>query len=47
MSVSVIGGGAAEDDALTTAIMCMGKDRAIQFIQEKLTDRRVIFTYGA
>ena len=47
MSVTVIGGGAAEDDALTTAIMCMGKDRAIQFIEEKLSDRRVIFTYGA
>ena len=44
MSVTVIGGGAAEDDALTTAIMCMGKDRAMQFIREKLTDRRVIFT---
>ena len=44
MSVTVIGGGAAEDDALTTAIMCMGKDKAIQFIEEKLTDRRVVFT---
>ena len=44
MSVTVIGGGAAEDDALTTAIMCMGRDRAIQFIEEKLTDRRVVFT---
>lgn len=44
MSVSVIGGGAAEADALTTAIMCMGKDKAIQFIQEKLNDRRVVFT---
>ena len=47
MSATVIGGGAAEDDALTTAIMCMGKDKAIQFIKEKLSDRRVIFTYGA
>ena len=47
MSVTIIGGGAAEDDALTTAIMCMGKDKAIEFIKEKLTDRRVIFTYGA
>lgn len=44
MSATIIGGGAAEDDALTTAIMCMGKDKAIKFIQEKLTDRRVIFT---
>ena len=47
MSATVIGGGAAEDDALTTAIMCMGKDKAVQFIKEKLSDRRVIFTYGA
>ena len=44
MSVTIIGGGAAEDDALTTAIMCMGKDKAIKFIEEKLTDRRVVFT---
>ena len=44
MSVTVIGGSAAEDDALTTAIMCMGKDRAIEFISKKLTDRRVVFT---
>ena len=44
MSVTVIGGSAAEDDALTTAIMCMGKDQAVKFIREKLNDRRVIFT---
>ena len=44
MSATIIGGGAAEDDALTTAIMCMGKDKAIKFIEEKLTDRRVVFT---
>ena len=44
MSVTVIGGGAAEADALTTAIMCMGKEKAIKFIEEKLTDRRVVFT---
>lgn len=44
MTVTVIGGGAAEDDAFTTAIMCMGKDRAIKFIEERLTDRRVVFT---
>lgn len=43
MSVTIIGGGAAEDDALTTAIMCMGKERAAKFIEEKLTDRRVVF----
>lgn len=44
MSVTIIGGGAAEDDALTTAIMCMGRDEAIKFIEEKLSDRRVVFT---
>ncbi len=44
MSVTVIGGGAAEDDALTTAIMAMGKERAIKFIKEELPDRRVVFT---
>ena len=44
MSVTVIGGGAAEADALTTAIMCMGKDQAVEFIKEKLTDRKVVFT---
>lgn len=45
MSATVIGGSAAEDDALTTAIMCMGKEKAIKFIEEKLTDRKVIFTH--
>ena len=44
MSATIIGGSAAEDDALTTAIMCMGKEKAIKFIEEKLTDRKVIFT---
>ncbi|MDE6597413.1 MAG: FAD:protein FMN transferase [Clostridia bacterium] len=48
MTVTVIGGQkeytAAENDALTTALMCMGKDRAIKFIEEQLTDRRVAFT---
>lgn len=45
MSATVIGGSAAEDDALTTAIMAMGKERAVQFINEKLSDRKVVFTY--
>lgn len=44
MSATVIGGSAAEDDALTTAIMAMGKERASNFIKEKLTDRKVVFT---
>ncbi len=45
MSATVIGGSAAEDDALTTAIMAMGKDKAVRFINEKLSERRVAFTY--
>ena len=44
MSATVIGGSAASADALTTAIMAMGKDKAIKFIEEKLTDRKVVFT---
>lgn len=47
MSATVLGGGAAENDALTTAIMCMGKDKAIKFIEEKLTDKRVVFTFDS
>lgn len=43
MTVTVIGGGAASADALTTAIMAMGRERAIKFIEEKLTDRKVAF----
>lgn len=46
MSVTIIGGSAAEDDALTTAIMAMGKEKAISFIEEHLTDRKVVFTCG-
>lgn len=45
MTATVIGGSAAEDDAYTTAIMSMGKDKALKFISEKLTDRKVVFTY--
>ncbi len=45
MSATVIGGTAAEGDALTTALMAMGKDNALKFIETKLTDRRVVFTY--
>lgn len=45
MSATVIGGSAAESDALTTAIMAMGKERATEFIKTKLTDRRVVFTF--
>lgn len=45
MSATVIGGTAAEGDALTTAIMAMDKDYAVKFINEKLADRRVVFSY--
>ncbi len=44
MSVSVVGGSAAEDDAYTTAIMAMGKEKAQEFIKDKLSDRKVVFT---
>ena len=43
MTASVIGGSAGEADALTTAIMAMEKADAIKFIEEKLTDRKVVF----
>jgi thiamine biosynthesis lipoprotein len=45
MTVTIIGGSAAEDDAITTAVMTMGKDKAIEFINSKLADKYVIFTY--
>lgn len=44
-SVTVIGGSAMEDDALTTALSCMGKSKAVEFINEnneKFSDRTVI-----
>lgn len=45
MSATVIGGSAAEDDALTTAIMAMGKDKAVEFINGRLTGRKVTFAF--
>lgn len=41
-SVTVIGGSAVEDDAFTTAFSCMGMQKAVEFINEKLSDRTVI-----
>ncbi len=41
-SATVIGGSAAEDDAITTALCAMGKERAVEYINAKLTDRTVI-----
>lgn len=43
ISVTVIGGTAAENDALTTAIMAMGSGKAINFIEQKLQNRVVFF----
>lgn len=45
MSATVIGTSAARNDAYTTAIMAMGKERAVEFINNKLSDSRVFFTY--
>lgn len=45
MSATVAGGSAAENDALTTAVMAMGREKAISFIEEKLTDKYAVFTY--
>lgn len=45
MTVTVIGGSAAEDDAYTTAVMSMGKEGAVRFIKDSLSDREVVFTY--
>lgn len=42
ISVTVTGGAAAENDALSTALMVMGKDGALKFINEKLGGRRVV-----
>lgn len=47
MTATIIGGSAAENDALTTAVMAMGTQRAKEFIKDKLSDRRVLFSYGA
>ncbi len=44
MSVTIIGGSAGSADALTTAVMAMGRDKALQFIESKLTDRKVVFS---
>lgn len=44
MSATIIGGTAVEGDALTTALMAMGKERAVKFINEKLSNYRVVFT---
>ena len=45
MSATVIGGTAGEGDALTTAIMAMGREKAVEFIKQKLSGKGVAFTY--
>lgn len=42
-SVTIVGKSALETDALSTAIIVMGKDRAVSFIREKLSDCKVVF----
>lgn len=46
MSATVVGPNAARNDAYTTAIMAMGKTKAVEFINTHLSDLRVIFTYN-
>lgn len=41
-SVTVVGGSAAQADALTTALAAMGRDKAVEYINENLTDRKVV-----
>lgn len=41
-SVSVVGGSAAEDDALTTALAAMGVQKAVEYINKNLSDRFVL-----
>lgn len=41
-SCTITGRTSAEDDALTTALSAMGKERAVQFINENLSDMQVV-----
>lgn len=41
-SVTIVGGSAAEADALTTALSAMGKEKAVQYINQSLSDCKVI-----
>lgn len=43
ISATVVGSSAAEADALSTAIMAMGRERATEFMKEKLASWRVVF----
>ena len=46
MSATVLGGSAAENDAFTTALMAMGVEKAVEFINGNLADRQVILTFN-
>lgn len=41
-SVTVYGGSAAEADALTTALAAMGKQKAVEYVNEKMTSYKVV-----
>lgn len=41
-TVTIIGGSAAEDDALTTALSAMGRQKAEEYIAQNLSDRQVV-----
>lgn len=41
-TVTIIGGSAAEDDALTTALSAMGRQKAEEYIAQNLSDRLVV-----
>lgn len=45
ISATVIGGSAAEDDALTTAIMAMGLEKAFEFVNSAPDGIRAVFAY--
>lgn len=45
MTATVIGGSAAQGDAITTALMAMGKDGAVQFINDNLSNLKVILSF--
>lgn len=45
IGASVFGLSAAEGDATSTALMVMGKERALSYIRENLSDKDVVFLY--
>ena len=45
IGASVFGLSAAEGDATSTALMVMGKERALSYIRENLSDKDVLFLY--